>query len=93
LAREAVVGAVVEIVSVAFPAVDPVMLTGVVEPKLRVGRSTAPVGLDVMAAVSATLPVKPKSPFGVTVMAEEFPVVTPGVTVTGVPLTMKLGLF
>ena len=41
------------------------------------------------AAVSATLPVKP--PAGFTVMPEVFAVVPPGVTVTAVPLIVKLG--
>jgi hypothetical protein len=76
-------------VRVAVPAATPVMLTGVVEPKLKVGRFTAPVGLDVTAAVSATLPVKP--PAGVTVMAEVFPVVAPGARVTLVPARVKPG--
>jgi len=35
--RTALVGAVVDIVSVAVPAVVPEMLTGVVDPKLTVG--------------------------------------------------------
>ena len=61
-----------------------------VEPKLKVGRYCAPVGLEVMAAVSATLPVKP--PLGVTVMAEVFAVVAPGATVTAVPVMEKLEL-
>lgn len=52
-------------VSVAVPAVVPVMLTGLVEPKLNVGRFTAPSGLVAMTAVSVTLPVKP--PLGVIV--------------------------
>ena len=42
------------------------------------------------AAVSATLPVNP--PVGVTVMVDVFAVVAPGVTVTVVPLSVKLGL-
>jgi hypothetical protein len=40
-----------------------------------------------MAAVNATLPVKP--PLGVTVIVEVFPVVAPGATVTGVPARAK----
>jgi hypothetical protein len=51
--------AVVVIVIVAVPALVPVMLTGVVEPKLIVGGSMAPEGLLVTCAVRATLPVKP----------------------------------
>lgn len=86
----ALVGAVVETVRVAVPAVVPEMLTGVVEPKLKVGGYCAPVGLEVIEAVSVTLPVKP--PAGVTVIVEVFPMVAPGETVTAVPLTVKLGL-
>lgn len=79
-----------EMVRVAVPEVVLVMLTGLVEPKLSVGGSTAPVGLVAMSAVSATLPVKPLA--GVTVTLDVFPVVAPGVeTVTAVPLTVKLG--
>ncbi len=77
------------IVSVAVPGLAPEMTTGVVEPKLKVGRSCALVGLLVTAAVSATLPVKP--PAGVTVMVDVFAVVAPGVTVTAVPPIVKLG--
>jgi hypothetical protein len=51
------------------------MLTGVVAPKLRVGVATTLAGLEVTAAVSATLPVNP--PTGVTVMVEALPVVAP----------------
>jgi hypothetical protein len=87
--RAALFGAVVEIVSVAVPAVVPLILTGLLEPKLRVGGYWAPDGLPVIAAVSATLPVKP--PLGVRVIVEVFPVVAPGRTVTAVPPTVKLG--
>ena len=80
---------VVETVSVAVPAAAPVMLTGLVEPKLRVGGLTAPDGLEVIAAVNATLPVNP--PLGVTVIVEVFPVAAPGATVTAVPLMVKSG--
>jgi hypothetical protein len=75
---------------VAIPAELPVMLTGLVEPKLMVGGYWAPAGLEVTAAVSVTVLVKP--PAGVTVMVELFPEVAPGVTVTAVPLTVKLGV-
>jgi len=68
----------------------PVMLTGLVAPKLKVGGYWAPFGLDAIAAVNATLPVKP--PSGVTLMVEVFPVVAPGATETAVPLSEKLGL-
>jgi len=83
------VAAVVEMVRVAVPAEVPVMFSGLVEPKLNVGGYTAPIGLEVTAAVRATLPVKP--PAGVTVMVEVFPLVAPGVTVTAVPLTVIPG--
>lgn len=81
--------AVVAMVSVAVPAPAPVMLTGDVAPKLRVGRFTAPLGLEVTVAVSATLPTKP--PAGVMVMVEVLPVVAPGATEAAVPATAKLG--
>ena len=83
------VGAVVETVSVAVAGLTPVMLAGLVEPKLRVGRSTAPVGLVAMAVVSVTLPVKP--PPGVNVMVEVLAVVAPGETETAVPTMVRLG--
>jgi hypothetical protein len=86
--QELVVLAVVEMVSVAVPAAAPVMLTGVLAPKLKVGAFWALLGLEVMAAVSATLPVNP--PAGVMVMAEVFPVVAPAVTVTAVPAIAKV---
>ena len=88
-ARAALVAAVVVMVSVAVPADVPVMLTGLVEPKLKAGGYWAPVGLEVTAAVSVTLPVKP--PTGVTVIVEVFPAVAPGETVTAVPLTVNPG--
>jgi hypothetical protein len=86
----ALVAAVVVMVRVAVPAGVPVMLAGLVEPKLKEGRYWAPAGLEVTEAVSATLPVKP--PAGVTVMVDVFPVVAPGARVTAVPLTVKLEL-
>jgi hypothetical protein len=79
LVRAPVVDAVVVTVRVPVPAEAVVMFTGVVEPKLRVGKSLAPLGLDARAAVRATLPVKP--PLGVTVMVAVLAVVAPGVTV------------
>jgi hypothetical protein len=66
------------------------MLTGLVEPKLKVGGLTAPAGPEVMAAVSATLPVNP--PAGVNVIVEVFPTVAPGATETAVPVIVKVGL-
>jgi hypothetical protein len=81
-ARNALDGAVVDIVRVAVPAVAPVRLTGLVEPKARVGRYCALAGAVVIAAVNATLPVRP--PLGVTVIVEEFFSVAPGATLTEV---------
>jgi hypothetical protein len=67
------------------------MLTGVVVPKLKVGGYWAPAGLDVIAAVSATLPVNP--PLGVTVIVDVLPVVAPGVEiVTVVPVMASPGV-
>ncbi len=79
----------VEMVRAAVAAPVPVMLTGVVLPKFRVGEATAFAGLDVSVAVSATLPVNPSAE--VTVMAETFPVVAPAASVTDVPLMVKPG--
>jgi hypothetical protein len=84
-----VVGPEVETVKVAVPLLAPLIVTGVVVPKLNVGGSTAPTGLLPIVAVSATAPVKP--PDGVMVMVDAFPVVAPGATVTAVPATAKLG--
>jgi len=63
------------------------MLTALVEPKLNVGGSCAPAGLDVIAAVRTTLPVKVAP--GLTVIVEV--VVDPGLMFTGVPVMMKMG--
>jgi len=49
---------------------------------------SAPTGLEVIVAVSATLPVNP--PLGVSVMVEVFPVVAPGATDTDVPERLRL---
>jgi hypothetical protein len=81
--------AVVTTVRVTAPAALPVMLTGLVGLKLKVGGATALPGLLVRAAVRVTLPVKP--PVGVTVIVEVLPVVGPAVMLTGAPLTVKLG--
>ena len=89
-AKVLVVAAVVTIVSVADAALAPVMLTGLVLPKLKIGRSTALVGLEVIAAVSATLPVNP--PNGVMMIAEKFPVLAPGAIVTVDPSMLKPAL-
>ena len=82
--------AVVEIVSVAVPAVVPLIETGLVVPKLSVGGKTAFAGLEVMAAVSAMLPVKPFA--GVSVTVDVFPVVAPAATETDVPVMLKLAV-
>lgn len=66
----------VPIVSVATPAVLPVMLTGLVALKLMVGVATAPLGLAVIAAVRATLPVKPLTPVIVMALVPPAPCAT-----------------
>ena len=81
--------AVVTTVRVAAPAALPVMLRGLVELKLKVGGTNAPLGLVVRAAAIATLPVK--LPIGVTVIVEVLPVVAPATMLTGVPLIVKSG--
>jgi len=81
--------AVVEIVSVAVPAIVPLIATGLVVPKLSVGGTTAFAGLEVMAAVSPTLPVNPLA--GVSVMAEVLPEVAPAATETAVPAIVNVG--
>jgi hypothetical protein len=86
-----VVDAVVLTIKVPVPAEAPVMLTGDELPKLNVGGSVAPLGLDVRAAVNVTLPVNP--PLGVTVIVEVLPVVAPELTVMLPPLDRaKLGV-
>lgn len=77
--KDAVVGAVVATVRVPVPFEAPVMLTGDVAPKPKVGGSTAPDGLDARIAVRVTLPVKP--PLGITVIVAVLPVVAPGAMV------------
>jgi len=74
---------------VAVLAEVSVILIWLVEPKLSVGRFWAPAGLDVIAAVSATLPVKP--PLGDTVIVEVLPEVAPALIDTAVPPTVNLG--
>lgn len=87
LTEAAVVAAVLDTVSVPVPAVTPVMLTGDVVPKLKVGRSVAPVGLVAIDAAKATLPVKP--PLGVTVIVAVLPVVAPGELMVMAPLLVN----
>ena len=77
----------VDTVRVAVPAVAPAMFTGVVDPKLSVGRFAAPVGLALIMAVNATGPVKPFK--GVTVMVEAFPAFAPEFIVSDVPVIAK----
>jgi hypothetical protein len=79
-----VVVAVVPIVRVAVPAFAPVILTGLVAPKLKLGGSMAPAGLAVRAAVNVTGPVKP--PAGVTVTVDVFPEDEPATKVGDVPV-------
>ena len=86
--KAALVGAVVEIVRTAIPGEVLERFTGAAEPKLNVGGFWAPAGLDVTAAVRATLPVKP--PLGVNVIVEVFAEVAPGLTVTDVAFSVKL---
>lgn len=81
--------AVVLIVNVALPELALLIETGDVVPKLRVGGYCAPLGDEVMDALSVTLPVKPFA--GCTVIVEMFPLVAPFVTVTPVPDTPKVG--
>lgn len=80
----------VEIVRVAVAAVALVMLTGLVEPKFKVGGYAALAGLEVTAAVSVTLPVK--APPGVTVIVEVFAEVAPGASETAVPVNAIVGI-
>lgn len=82
--------AVVEIVNVAVPPAVPVRFTGVVEPKLSVGRLTAPLGWEEMVALSETPPVKP--PVGATPMVDVLPVVAPGWSLTDVPVIVNPAL-
>ena len=76
-------------VSVAMPALLPLMVTGEVDPKLRLGRFEALLGDEVRIAVSVTLPVNPAC--GVTVMVDVLPLVAPAVTVTAVAATFRVG--
>ncbi len=91
LTNAPLVAAVVVTVRVPVPFEAPVMLTGDVAPKLNVGGSVAPLGLDARAAVSVTLPVNP--PLGMTVMVVVLPVVAPGELMVIAPplVNVKLG--
>ena len=88
-ATAALPAAVLNTVRAAVAALTPVICAGLVEPKLRVGVSRAPLGLEVMATVSATAPVNP--PLGVMLIVEAFPVSAPGERLTAVPVMLKLG--
>ena len=81
----AVLAAVVFTVSVVDCADAPVIV--IEAGTLHVAGSLAAAG--VIAQLRLTLPVNP--PDGVKVTVEVFPVVAPGVTVTDVPMTVKLG--
>ena len=81
--------AVVAMVRVPVTGVLPAIVKGLVELKLNVGGTEAPLGLVVRAAVRVTLPVKP--PIGVTVIVEVLPVVAPATMLTAVPLIVKSG--
>jgi hypothetical protein len=83
-ARAPEVAAVVETVRVPVPFEAPVMSTGDVAPKLKVGGSIAPDGLEVRTATRVTLPVNP--PLGATVMVAVLPVVAPGALMVTGPL-------
>src|ERR1019366_6442566 len=83
------VAGVVKMVRVAVPPLAPLIKTGLLDPKLKVGRFRAPIGLEVIAAVSATVPVNPGC--GVTVIVEVFPVIPPALTVVEVPEIAKPG--
>ena len=76
-------------VSVAVAGVAPESVTGVVEPKLRVGRIVAPSGAELMTAVSDTVPLNPLA--GEMVTVDVLPAAVPDAIVTAVPLTVKLG--
>jgi hypothetical protein len=86
----ALLAAVVKIVRVAVAAAEPLIVTGDVDPKLKVGMSDAPDGLEVMAAVNVTAPVKP--PAGVTVIVDVFPVAAPGERLIALPVMVKPAL-
>jgi hypothetical protein len=90
-AKLLVVAAVVETVRVPVAEEAPVMSTGDVVPKLKVGESTAPSGLDARAAVRVTFPVKP--PLGMTLIVVVLPVVVPGELMVMAPplVIVKLG--
>jgi hypothetical protein len=77
------------IVSVAVAGLVPLMLIGLVEPKVKVGGFTALEGAEVMVALSVTDPVKP--PAGVSVTVEVLPVDAPADNDTGLPVMVKLG--
>jgi hypothetical protein len=88
LCKASLVVGVVVIVRIAVAAALPVILTGLVAPKLKVGGLAAPCGPDVTAAESVTLPVNP--PAGVRVIVDVFPVVAPGAIATAEPVIVKL---
>jgi hypothetical protein len=82
--RTPLLAGVVKTVRTAVPAPEPIIVTGLVEPKLNVGRYCAPTGEELSTAEREILPAKP--PVGATVIVEVFPDVAPRTTVTAVPL-------
>jgi hypothetical protein len=77
-------------VRVAVAGVVPVMATLGVDPKLKVGGSTAPAGLEARAAVKLTVPVNP--PAGVIVIVDVLLVAPPGAVIATLEEAMaKLG--
>ncbi len=89
---KAALAAVVETVRVAVPALAPVITTGLVEPKLKVGRSWALVGLEVIAAARVTLPVNPPEGVMVMVLVPLPPGVTDSVEADGATVTVGAAL-
>ena len=87
LEMSALVEGVVETVRVAVAELVPETVTGLVEPKLSVGRWIALAGLEVICADKATDPV---NPLGVRVTVEVFPVVAPRETVMAVAANVKV---
>lgn len=75
---------VVTMISVAVVGLDPETAISALDGvQLKVGKSSAPVGLFVTAALSATVPENP--PDGVIVMVDESPLLEPFASVTAVP--------
>jgi hypothetical protein len=86
---DALVGAEVLTVRVAVWLPAPVIVTGEVAPKLRVGGLTAPAGEEASDADKVTAPVNPA--IGLRVIVDVFPVVEPGAMNKFVPLRLIPG--